>query len=708
MKMNRTLKPILLAIGLSFALATSISAAPGDLDLSFGSGGIVVTSFAGEYWYDAARTVKVQPDGKIVVGGWISDTDNNGDRAFFLARYHPTGALDDSFGTNGKIIGPVNSGALVGADIALQPDGKIIAVGDYYPNYGFAVHRYNANGTLDASFGADGVVITPVGENAGAVSVAIQADGKIVLAGYSYSAGQSSDFTVVRLLPDGSLDTSFGGTGKVITSFGNSSQAGRVVVQPDGKIVAVGSAPVGNNAGLALVRYNADGSLDSGFGSGGKIIHGVFNISRFYLGDAALQPDGKIIASGRFSAHLSGGGSWDTIFRCNPNGSRDTSFASNGAFTVDNLYVPGIALQPDGKLIAFGYEGSGSNHRFAILRLNPNGAPDGGFGTNGRLFTPIGGNSGGAIDGALQPDGKILAVGSTWQPDFLNGDIAIVRYLGDATNSSCSSPNPIDCPDFFVSQQYRDFLGREAEAEGLQFYLDILNGCNPSDIECIRYTRGALSANFFRSPEFQRKGNFVMYLYMVSIGQRPVTASELPIKNDPALNDRPDYQEFMADLASISTPNDDPALTEQKKTDLANNWMTRPQIVSLYGSLANAQFVQKLIDVSGVTPANQTWVADLNAGTRTRAQVLRLFAESPEVDEKFSRQSFVTMEYFGFLRRKPEDCHDPANWSDGSPLSCGFIFHNHRFTLHPDPHVIQNIIVRGFIESPEYRGRFGP
>jgi hypothetical protein len=213
-------------------------------------------------------------------------------------------------------------------------------------------------------------------------------------------------------------------------------------------------------------------------------------------------------------------------------------------------------------------------------------------------------------------------------------------------------------------------------------------------------------ANFFRSPEFQRKGNYVMFLYMVSIGQRPVTASELPPKNDPTLNDRPSYQEFMTDLASISTPNDDPALTEQKKNDLVNNWMTRSQIVSIYGGLSNAQFVQKLIDVSGVTPANQNWVGDLNGGTKTRAQVLRLFAESPEVDAKFNKQSFVTMEYFGYLRRKPEDCHDPANWGGTDPNQCGFIFHNRRFLLSTDEPFIQNIIVRGFIESPEYRGRF--
>ncbi len=421
-----------LAIGLLLALTASVSAAPGDLDLSFGGGGIIVTSIGDQFYSDEPRTVLVQPDGKIVVCGQIADTDNNGDRAFFLARYHPTGALDASFGTNGKIIGLVSSGEMVGNDIALQPDGKIIAVGYDFSSYGFAVHRYNANGTLDTSFGAGGVVITPIGEYANANSVAIQADGKIVLAGSSWIAGQSySDLTVVRLLPDGSLDTSFGGTGKVITSFGSSSQAGRVIVQPDGKIVAVGSAFVGNNQGLALVRYNSDGSLDSGFGSGGKIIHGVFNISRFWLGDAALQPDGKIIASGHFSAHASGGGSWDSILRCNPNGSRDTSFAWNNAITPGNpSFGNGIALQTDGKLLAFGYENSGGNYRFAILRLNPNGVPDTGFGTNGRVTTPITSTSY-AVDGAVQPDGKILAFGST-SISNTESDIAIVRYRGDA------------------------------------------------------------------------------------------------------------------------------------------------------------------------------------------------------------------------------------------------------------------------------------
>jgi uncharacterized delta-60 repeat protein len=424
-----------------FIMTIGISAAPGDLDLSFGSGGIVVTSFAGEYYYDSARTVRVQPDGKIVIGGWISDTDNNGDRAFFLARYHPTGALDTSFGTNGKIIGPINTGEMVGNDIALQPDGKIIAVGyGFFPSYGFAVHRYNAKGTLDASFGAGGVVVTPVGQNAGANSVAIQADGKIVIAGGSYSAGQSySDFTVVRLLPDGSLDTSFGGTGKVITSFGNGSYAYKVLLQPDGKIVGVGEANFAAfSSAFALARYNANGPLDSGFGVGGKSTHAVSN-GRIYYGDAVLQADGKIIGSGHFASPPNN--NWSTIVRCDPNGSLDASFAANGVFTAEpDLYIAnGIDLQSDGKLVAFGSQGSYPNNRFAILRLNPNGAPDTSFGVNGKVFTAISSSSY-AYDGAVQPDGKILALGGT-SMGYTESDVAIVRYLGDA---SVSRPTQFD------------------------------------------------------------------------------------------------------------------------------------------------------------------------------------------------------------------------------------------------------------------------
>jgi hypothetical protein len=270
-----------------------------------------------------------------------------------------------------------------------------------------------------------------------------------------------------------------------------------------------------------------------------------------------------------------------------------------------------------------------------------------------------------------------------------------------ADNDVAGESNPIDNSSFFIRQQYLDFLVREPDPSGLAFYLNILAGCQPSDVECNKFTRGALSANFFRSPEFQQKGSFVMYLYMVTLGQRPATVAEL---SDPSKVERPHYQEFITDLQSISDPNDDKAVVSAKKDALTVAWLQRPEVAQKLGGLSNDQFVRTLESTAGVTLANEgALIAALNGGTMTRAQVLRAVVESPEVNAKFFKQAFVTMEYFGYLRRDPEVCRGSSD-----PANCGYIFHNNRFQLAADPDFLENTIVRGFIESPEYRGRFGP
>jgi len=257
--------------------------------------------------------------------------------------------------------------------------------------------------------------------------------------------------------------------------------------------------------------------------------------------------------------------------------------------------------------------------------------------------------------------------------------------------------------DFFIQQQYIDFLRRFPEADGLKFYVDILNGCALSDVECIKYTRGALSANFFRSPEFQKKGSLVMYLYMVSFGQRAVSVAEL---SDNAKIERPHYAEFMADVAAITDPADRNGPDPTKKAAFLVAWVQRPEFVTLYPvSLTNAQLATALGNKAGVTLSSSTQTAA--AAAPSRAEVARIVAESPEVNVKFYKPAFVTMEYFGYLRRDPEDCQNSANWfgtSDGS--GCGYIFHNNRFQLVADPDFLENTIVRGFIEAPEYLGRF--
>src|SRR6185437_6958281 len=140
-----------------------------------------------------------------------------------------------------------------------------------------------------------------------------------------------------------------------------------------------------------------------------------------------------------------------------------------------------------------------------------------------------------------------------------------------------TTPITIADYDFFIQQQYIDFLRRFPEPEGLQCYRNILNGCQPTDIECVKYTRGALSANFFRSPEFQAKGSLVMYLYMISFGQRPVSVAEL---SDTSKIERPHYAEFMADVAAITDPADRNGPNPAKKAAYLAAWVQRPEFTN--------------------------------------------------------------------------------------------------------------------------------
>jgi len=409
----------LTAILAAFADMT-ILAAPGDLDLSFGNGGIVSEVITNIGHYRQPSSILVQPDGKILVSGQI---DEYGDLvSFFLARYNSAGSLDSSFGENGVIVAPIDySGEFVGADMALQPDGKIVTVGyqNYNSNIELAVNRYNSNGTLDTSFGTGGRAVTTSGA---ATCVALQPDGKIIVVGY-----HEPGFGVFRYNPDGSLDNSFGVGGFVVTTLGSYPSVNEVLVQPDGRIVAVGSSQ--SPLSTFIVRYTSDGSLDNAFGTGGKVTSSISDNAPA----AALQPDGKIVASG-YSYPIAGQLA-TTIVRYNANGSVDTGFGSNGIFTPDYRFFRGygIAIQPDGKILFFGpgtlAEGS-AVRGFAVLRLNYTGSLDTSFGSGGKTVTPIGSYDSGASAGTLQPDGKILALGSTYTYDIYR--IAIVRYRGES------------------------------------------------------------------------------------------------------------------------------------------------------------------------------------------------------------------------------------------------------------------------------------
>jgi uncharacterized delta-60 repeat protein len=373
------------------------------------------------------------------------------------------GVLDPTFGTNGVVTTNVASFDASGAyAVATYPkagtanDGKIVAAGAA-SSYGsgqtqdMAVVRYNLDGSLDKSFGGSGQVTNSVGSsNDGAGDVIVQPDGKVVVAGWT--GGSSSNFALVRYNANGSLDTSFGGNkakGVVSTDINNSKDYGWVMaLQADGKIVVAGTTIPKNSTttlDLAVVRYNADGSLDTSFGTGGKVtrhfsaplaanIHGGIDLAI----DPSTNPldanAGKIVVAVQLGTDTFLGPM--VVLRLNTNGSPDTSFGSNGAgyvsiTTLNNGDTAAVAVQSDDRIVVAGVNPgtSSTGSDIGLVRFNPNGTPDAAFGSGGIVVSPLP-NMERARSLAIQPDGKIDVAGDSYDLSLTNGTdpLMVARY----------------------------------------------------------------------------------------------------------------------------------------------------------------------------------------------------------------------------------------------------------------------------------------
>jgi uncharacterized delta-60 repeat protein len=352
--------------------------------------------------YENARDIAQQADGKIVAIGW-ADTDprkktSNSDGV--LIRYNADGSLDTSFSGDG-----IQTTNVLGNDVywelAVQQDQKIVAMGhakgtakNAYLN--MAVVRYLPDGSMDSSFSGDGKAFADFGVATVTFAGKVQSDGKIVVAGPAFLA--TKQFAVARFNADGSLDTSFGSGGKITTNFGiglgHEPQA--LLIQPDGKIVVAGLA----SGQFLLARYNSNGTLDTSFDGDGKVVH---NTGHTFGGisDIALQPDGKIVAAG--------GGTIGLVARYNSDGSLDASFGASGVFQHPSLssYITEVGLQSDGRIVLTG----GPDWRAS--RLNTDGSLDTTFaGTGSVLVAP----SAAAFGLLVQPDDKIVMVGNDANP----------------------------------------------------------------------------------------------------------------------------------------------------------------------------------------------------------------------------------------------------------------------------------------------------
>lgn len=348
------------------SLLLKVEAAVGDLDTTFHGDGKQTTNFGAN---EELHGIAIQADGKIVAAGHTAN-----DKAA-VARYKTNGTLDTTFSGDGKLTYDFGGTTRAWA-VAIQTDGKIVVAGDTFASYAdFALARYNSDGTLDTTFSGDGKQTTDFfGKSDIALAITIQANGKIVLAGLTFNDNTGYDFAVARYNTNGALDTTFSTDGKQTTDFSTANDtANAVAIQPNGKIVVVGvagaSCTSSNFCKIAVARYNTNGAPDTTFSGDGKQTHGASPISA-EAHSLAIQSDSKIVVAGY--AYFQGNTDF-ALIRYNGNGSLDMTFNGTGTLTTSfqtgsNDAAYAVSIQSDGKIVLGGFVKSGTAYDFALAR----------------------------------------------------------------------------------------------------------------------------------------------------------------------------------------------------------------------------------------------------------------------------------------------------------------------------------------------------
>lgn len=448
----------------------------GELDAAFGTGGLVTTDFAGGS--DVILDMIVQPDGRIVAAGTADNGLTPDD--FAVVRYNANGSLDPTFGIAGKVTtdfggdaGSTHSDRIQA--LVLQPDGKLIAGGSASLGEDFALARYNPDGSLDAAFGTGGTVrLAHEGDLGSIVALALQPDGRIAAAGGIARLDGNRDFWLGRFNSDGTLDATFAVGGQVTTDLGSVDQSSSMVIQPDGKLVVAG----GSGGRLALARYNPNGSLDATFGSGGIVLTPVPGGG---IGtDLVLQPDGRLVAVGRTGHALL---HEDFVLaRYNPNGTLDVGFGTGGLvitdFAGDFDNGNALVLMPDGRLAAAGWTNSQGSRNVALARYLTDGSLDPSFGIGGRVVLDFfGGSHDHAFALVLDAAGRLVTGGFTESSSAGGANFAVARFADDTDDDGVPDYADPDASDPCVPD---DTFGHcDADGDGLTNDEEVGLGTDP-------------------------------------------------------------------------------------------------------------------------------------------------------------------------------------------------------------------------------------
>jgi uncharacterized delta-60 repeat protein len=443
--LKRTAPYILAAI--LFLFADAVAAQAGTLDATWASAsplgaGKVMTPIGGSN--DSARAIALQSDRKVLVAGACYATAYEAYKLCVL-RYNANGTLDIDWNGTGTVLTPMgNSFHDHVSAITQQSDGKVLVAGDCYTgNTEFCAVRYHANGTLDTNWNGTGTVRTSIDgggdrPDARATAMALQPDGKVLLAGSCRGGKNDNDFCALRYHPDGTLDMSWNGTGKVVTPIGASTDAARAMaLQRDGKVLLAGRCFNGTENVFCLLRYLANGALDTVWNGTGSVMTPVGNGGFASASALALQLDGKVIVAGECRT--------GTIYafcalRYHIDGTLDTSWNATGK-TITPLgnrpFAHTVVVQRDGKVIVAGDCFIAPTIDFCKVRYHADGTVDSQWGlanspSAGKVITPIGNSHDLAFAMMQQPDGKVLLAGGCLNSSTGRHEFCVARFLGDA------------------------------------------------------------------------------------------------------------------------------------------------------------------------------------------------------------------------------------------------------------------------------------
>jgi uncharacterized delta-60 repeat protein len=474
--------------------------AGGTIDNTFGESGIVTNAVSSIN--NKVNSIGLQADGKIILAGYsatFNESGTNDGKDFTISRFNGNGTPDYSYSANNLKTAFSSNGEDIAKCLIIQPDGKLVVAGSAPTSISgstdFFVARFNSNGTPDNSFNDNGSSLGTGGyytEDFGQCA-ALQADGKIVVAGYLVN-GSHDDFEIMRFNADGTQDLLFNPEGLVsglpgvtTTDFGHGfNEANGVAIQSDQKIVVAGYASNGTNKDFALARYTSDGTLDESFGTGGKVLTPIGTVEDIAK-SVAIQPDGKILAAGYTNE---GSVNKFAVLRYNTDGSLDPTFGTGGIVRTsigskNNDVANSIAIQADGKILLAGSSENSSNIDFALVRYSTNGTLDGSFGTGGIVTTPIGSGDDMANSIAIQADGKIIVAGSA--SNGTKTEFALARYssVGALDNITFGSGGKAS-----TNIGYKDdyIFGLALQSDGKIVAAGITNNGDNDDIAIVRYT----------------------------------------------------------------------------------------------------------------------------------------------------------------------------------------------------------------------------